>query len=152
MNKPIAWPVNLALQYRVSAGWLRPYVDGLADGVAVAFRCDSCDRTTFPPRRVCPCGGQAGSWRTLSGRGTVVASTTGRGTLPLSGDPQRLAFALIRLDGAENCTFGRLDAVTSHVVMGSRVRLTRSPQPAMFPTQAARFTAADGDPERANDD
>lgn len=137
-------PLRLRLDYQVRTGWLQPYLAGLATGTAVAWRCRDCGRTTFPPRRRCPCGCVAGDWTELAGTGTVVVTTTGPGQLPLSEDTSDLTFALIALDGADNLAVGRLAAgrladARPAPPPGTAVRLERGPAPPAVPWQAGRF-------------
>ena len=116
---------RLTLDYELGEGALRPFLEGLSKGVAYAGQCLQCGRVTFPPEKVCSCrqAGQEHSssgWKTLSGRGTIIHSTTGRGG----------GFALVRFDGADNMAVCRIADTAGE---GDRVSLSVSgPQrPAM---------------------
>lgn len=89
---------RLVLDYTLSAGRLRPWLDGLRTGQAVALSCDACGRASFPPRRRCACGAAASDWITLPGTATIVHRTDG---------PQA-SFALVKFDGAAALTTVRL--------------------------------------------
>ncbi len=51
-----------------------PYEKGLAGGRLRLQACAACARLRFPIAPVCPyCGGEAAGWRSLTGRGSVLA-------------------------------------------------------------------------------
>lgn len=80
-----------SLEYTLAEGWLRPWVEGLREGRAVASVCSRCDRAYFPPLRVCPdCKTPCGNWRDLPGGATIQHRTSGA-----DGD-----FSLAQFDGA----------------------------------------------------
>lgn len=88
---------RLTLDYVLGQGALAPYLDALARGVALARHCPQCDRTTFPPERLCHCATNGGAdtpsgQKTLSGRACIVFRTEG----PAG------HFALAQFDGADN--------------------------------------------------
>jgi len=68
-------PITLALNYQHSVGWLRPYFDALAEGRALATRCDTCGKVWMPPRPACPDGHGATTWHELPATGRIVALT-----------------------------------------------------------------------------
>lgn len=85
---------SFTLDYRLSAGWLKPWVDGLFVGKAVGRVCAECKNISFAPIRACICGGLDGSWIELPGTASIIHRTDG-----LDG-----SFALARFDGADtNC-------------------------------------------------
>lgn len=92
---------SLTLDYDLKAGWLAPFVEGLTKGQAVARRCASCGRVSFPPLRTCSCGSQEGDWVTLSGRAVLKARTRGA-----DGD-----FGLVAFEGAEGLASVVLDGL-----------------------------------------
>lgn len=130
--------IDLRLRYTHPLGELAPYFTGLERGVAVATRCRDCRRTWFAPRLTCTCGGSAMDWVGLSGRGTVIALTRGRTTFPGIAVTGEFAFALIRMEGAENLHFGRLAAIAS-IIRGSTVRLVRAQGDWAHPAQCAEY-------------
>lgn len=91
-------PHHLALDYTLHPGWMAPFVDGLQKGLAMARRCDACATTTFPPQRICDCGGTQASWITLNGHAAITFRTAG------ADGP----FALARFDGADTSAVVRL--------------------------------------------
>ncbi len=103
---------TLTLDYDLAAGWLRPFVEGLAEGVARARRCDGCGRVSFVPLRVCDCGKAHGSWIDLPGTATVSRRTTGA-----DGD-----FGLVTFAGADTKTVARLDGFGPGDRQGAIVR------------------------------
>ena len=105
---------RLVLDYRLSAGRLAPWLDGLRAGQAVGLSCDTCGRVSFPPQRRCACGAVAEAWVTLPGTGTVVRRTDG---------PER-SFALVQFDGAAALTTVRL---ANPGAAGAKGRLTAVP-------------------------
>ena len=94
---------TLVLEYKLNAGWLAPYVDGLRDGKLIARQCAACSRTSLPPVRSCICGNSDGLWKTLDGTARILQRTTGT-----DGD-----FAMVRFDGADTLTVVALDSVSS---------------------------------------
>ena len=91
---------HLTLDYTLAPGWMAPFVEGLQAGKAMARRCEACQAVSFPPLRVCPCGGREASWVALSGRADILFRATGR-----DGD-----FALVRFEGAStNTTLALVD-------------------------------------------
>jgi uncharacterized OB-fold protein len=136
--------VEIVLRYTHGLGDLAPYFDGLERGAAVARRCANCGRTWFPPRVVCGCGSADGEWVELAGRGTIVAATRGRATLPGTPVTGELGFALIRLDGADNLAFGRLAGEAARLTPGAAVRLRRADGEWAHPAQCAEYAPDDG--------
>jgi len=132
-------PIELALRYAHPLGALAPYFAGLERGVAMATRCGACGRTWFAPRLVCTCGGAKVEWTQLSGRGTLVAVTHGRATLPGTQITAQFGFALIRLDGADNQCFGRLAAASASLAAGSAVRVSRAAGDWAHPAQCVEY-------------
>ena len=140
---PVA-SLELRLRYAHALGDLAPYFAGLERGVAVATRCSSCGRTWFAPRLTCTCGGRSLAWVELSGRGTVVALTRGRATLPGTEVTAEFGFALIRLEGADNLCFGRLADEAARLAPGSAVRLARAVGAWAHPAQCAEYVPDPG--------
>ena len=89
---------RLVLDYKLSAGWLEPWVEGIARGTALGRRCDGCGRVSFVPLRHCNCGENNGSWIELPGTATIDVCTDGADG----------AFALVSFDGADTQTVARL--------------------------------------------
>ena len=133
--------IDLRLRYTHPLGELTPYFAGLERGVAMGTRCRSCRRTWFAPRLCCTCGAGAMDWVALSGRGTVVALTRSRTTLPGSGVTGEFEVALIRMEGTDNLCFGRLGAATPPLVRGSTVRLVRAQGDWAHPAQCAQYVS-----------
>ncbi len=100
--------LNLRLDYVLAEGWLAPYVAGLRDGRAIAARCTACDVVSFPPARVCACGGRQSAWVTLDGTAQVMFRSTG-----IDGD-----FALVQFAGASTASVARLQGMAAHETMG----------------------------------
>ena len=132
-------PIDLHLSYAHGLGALSPYFAGLCRGVAMATRCHDCRQTWFAPRLVCRCGSTSMDWVQLTGRGTIVAATHGRATLPGTDVTAEFGFALIRLDGADNLCFGRLGRAASRLGAGSAVRLSRAEGEWAHPAQCAEY-------------
>jgi uncharacterized OB-fold protein len=89
---------RMLLDYRLHAGWLTPWIEGLAKGRALGWHCQNCGRTSFPPERVCRCGARGGEWSELSGSAALISRTEG---------PDGV-FGLVRLEGADTLTVARL--------------------------------------------
>jgi uncharacterized OB-fold protein len=142
MTPAYAVPIELRLRYAHGLGGLSPYFAGLERGVALATRCPTCNRTWFAPRLTCTCGSRVLEWVELSGYGKVVALTRSRVMLPGTTVVDDFAFALIRLDGADNLCFGRLDGALSQLAPGSRVRISRAAGQWAHPAQCAKYVLA----------
>ena len=131
--------IELTLRYRHALGDLAPHLEGLSAGRAVASTCAACGRTWFPPRPGCCSRPGSLRWRTLAGTGTVVAGTSGGGTLPFGGGPAGEGLALVALDGADNLALGQVDGCGDVPPDGARVRLVATAARTPHPAQAARF-------------
>lgn len=103
---------NLTLSYSLSAGWLAPWVDGLAEGRAMARKCVACGRVSFVPLRVCGCGSDDGTWVELSGRASILRRTTGT-------DGEH---CLAQFDGADIACIARMHHFTPEITQGCLVR------------------------------
>lgn len=140
-DERVAVPLELRLRYDHALGDLSPFFRGLEAGRAWATRCGDCERAWFAPRLVCACGGRAMRWVELGGAGTIEAMTVGRSVLPCADLASTFAFALIRLDGAQNACFGRLAADATSLGRGGRVRLRRAAGSWPHPVQCAEYAA-----------
>lgn len=78
---------------------MKPFVDGLIAGRAVALKCTSCAHVSYPPQRTCTCSDVSGDWITLSGDADIIFRTTGS-----DGD-----FGLVQFDGADTQAVVRLE-------------------------------------------
>ena len=123
--------IQLSLDYTLSPGWLLPWVEGLREGRAVARTCESCNRVSFVPLRVCACGGVAGTWVDLSGLATVLTRTAGSDG----------SFALARFDGADTQTVVALSNFPEGHLTG-RLRASEAERPAIIlqPVSAEQST------------
>lgn len=90
---------QITLEYTLAAGWMKPFVDGLIAGKAVATKCASCAHVSYPPQRTCTCGEAKFDWITLSGVANINFRTTGS-----DGD-----FGLVQFDGANTQSTVRLE-------------------------------------------
>lgn len=81
----------LTLDYTLPSGWLKPWVDAVFEGRALARRCAACHRVSFAPLRQCDCGERDGVWIELPGTAQIHFRTEG-----VDG-----SFALARFDGAD---------------------------------------------------
>lgn len=90
---------QIILDYALAAGWMKPFVDGLIAGRAVALKCTSCTHVSYPPQRTCTCGEASSDWVTLSGDADIIFRTTGS-----DGD-----FGLVQFDGADTQAVVRLE-------------------------------------------
>jgi len=92
---------TLTLDYKLQAGWLVPFIQGLQCGIARARRCDACKHTSFPPLRVCQCNHTNGTWVNLQGEANIVHRCDG-----LEG-----SFALVQFIGADTQTVVKLEGM-----------------------------------------
>ncbi len=90
---------QLTLEYTLQSGWLEPFVRGLQQGIATARRCTSCEKTSYPPIRVCKCNHTGGEWVRLSGEAHIVHRCDG----------SEGSFALVQFIGADTRTVVRLE-------------------------------------------
>ena len=113
--------LDLTLHYDLSPGWLAPHIEGLRAGRAVGARCRGCAKVSFPPLRVCACGGREATWAALPGTATLRYRSTGS-----DGD-----FALVAFDGASGLAVARLDGFGPDDRFG-RVSAATGPRPALI--------------------
>ena len=89
-------------------------------------RCRSCDRLVWYPRRRCPrCHGDDLAWETLSGLGTVYASTVvHRAPSPQLEDDVPYVVALVDLDEGARLMTNIVECAPESVEIGMRVGVT----------------------------
>ena len=126
------FPLKLELDYSYSLGDLKPYFDALREGKALASRCPKCGKTGFPPRLICDDDHTSTEWQELEGTGCIVEMTTGK-----DANGECASFALIRMDGADNCALGRLKG--DNLKKGDRVRLEVKNPNAEHPAQSTVY-------------
>ena len=131
--------LDLALGYDHGPGALGDYCRALADGRALAGRCETCGRTWFPPHARCPEDGGACEAVDLDGRGLVVAETRTRTRLPFTDEDREVIFVLVAMAGADNAAFGRLENFSGADATGNRVLLVAVTRPLGHPAQGAVF-------------
>lgn len=98
----------MVLDYTLSPGWMKPFVEGLFEGKTVGLKCTSCSHTSFPPQRTCTCGAMPNDWITLSGAAEIVFRTSGA-----DGD-----FGLVQFDGADTQSVVRLEDIKPQTQRG----------------------------------
>ena len=100
---------SLPLDDTIGEGWLRPWIDGLRCGDAVASKCSQCGHSQFPPLRICPtCRVASDGWTHLDGGATVQFRTKGA-----DGD-----FALVKFDGSNGAAVVRAESLPPDVTRG----------------------------------
>ena len=58
------------------SGFTQTFWDGLTEGRFLTTCCAACQKTTFPPKPICPaCLGAKVEWREISGRGHIYSYT-----------------------------------------------------------------------------
>lgn len=132
-------PLHLTLHYQHGLGGLAPYFTGLSQGRAVASRCKACGRAWCPPHLCCPADGSEVDWVELQGTGSVISLTETATELPLGSATATYLFGLVRLDGAENAMFARLDLPEAERRPTARVRLVKALGEWPHPAQSAVF-------------
>lgn len=128
--------LDLALTYSHGHGWLAPFLAAAKRGEALGTRCPHCDRTWCPPRPLCETHRCETEWVALSGRGTLIQVTAFEGRLPFVDERERIALALVQLDGAVNRLLGRFAPGAGELIPGARVRLITPPHVVAHPAQA----------------
>lgn len=140
MTEPaLSVDLSISLRYSHGLGDLSPYFAALTRGDALATRCEPCRRTWFAPRLVCACGSRDISWRPLAGSGVLQQVTSGRTLLPGTPIAGTFAFALIRMDGADNLCLGRIMVDDRELHAGQRVRLALAARSWVHPAQCCDF-------------
>ena len=136
----------LRLRHSQGLGELAPYFRGLREGRTIAARCPDCARTWFPPRLTCPDHTVAVEWVELSGSGRIVSLTVTSAALPFTDEvPRPQAFALVRVDGAENLALARLAGPPDAYAPDQAVWLSRADNRGPHPSQAACFVASEAE-------
>lgn len=97
---------RLTLDYTLGEGALKPYLEGLRNGRAMAARSPNLNRTTFPPSL-------PGDWVELSGLATITVRTDGSDG----------SYAMVKFDGADNQAVARLENPEQ---TGSRAKIVAS--------------------------
>lgn len=95
--------LKVELDYTYSLGALKPYFDALVESRALASNCPACGKVNFPPRIVCDDDQTKTDWIELNGTGEIIEFSTGK-----DANGERIAFALIQMNGASNLCLGRL--------------------------------------------
>lgn len=132
--------LQLIFTYRHAYGALQPFFDGLRQGVAVGTRCPVCGRRWYPPRMTCRYHGVPAEGVEFSGRGEIIALTSGPTKLPLADRVCETTWALVRLGEAENAIVARILADGRVAEPGAGVMLVPPTGPAPHPAQHAVFT------------
>ena len=122
------------LDYQLQTGWLEPFIHGLLQGKAVARCCSACNKTSYPPIRVCECNHVNAEWVNLSGEAKIVFRCDGT----------EGSFALVQFDGADTQSVVRLDDIEESDTIAY---LQRFPADSQNDTPALVLTAQ----QRAND-
>ena len=131
--------LDLALGYDHGLGTFGEYFRALAEGRALASRCETCGRTWFPPHAHCPEDGGACEAVDLKGHGVVVAGTRTRTRLPFTDTDADVTFVLVAMAGTDNAAFGRLENFAGADATGEHVKLTAVDGPVGHPAQGTVF-------------
>lgn len=131
--------LRLTFTYRHGYGGLTPFFDGLREGRCIGAECPECNRRWFPPRGQCPSDLSVTSTVELSGRGVVVALTTGPSTLPMSDVREQTTWALITLDQTVNALVARVTCGDLEPFPGAPVIIAAPREDITHPSQLAHF-------------
>jgi uncharacterized OB-fold protein len=103
-----------------------PYWEATRERRLVLQHCDSCERTVWYPRVLCPhCGGIDLTWRDATGHGAVYAvSVQYRPGHPGLADRVPYAVALVDLDDGVRVMTSVVGCAAEDVHIGQRVRPT----------------------------
>lgn len=132
--EPLVYESRIGIPYNWWAGeTATKFFAGIAsERVLGATFCPACNRTFVPPRRNCPlCFAKDIAWKKLAPKGEVTTFTVLRRKVAALGetDPP-VAFALIKLDGADTAMAHRLGNVSEKdLAAGLRVRAVFAPEP-----------------------
>jgi len=137
--------LELALGYTHGSGALSGYFEALEEGRALASRCETCERTWFPPHIRCPEDGGTCETIELDGPGVVVAVTRTGTRLPFTDTDMDVSFVLVAMTGADNAAFGRLEGFNGADATNMRVRLARTDSPVGHPAQRLVFRPLEED-------
>ena len=74
------------------------WVSGLSEGKAIALKCSQCEKSSFPPQRICDCSSSKNEWIELSGNANILVKTSG-----VDGD-----FAIAKFEGSHTSAVVRL--------------------------------------------
>ena len=124
--------LQIELDYSYSVGDLKPYFDALSEGRTLASRCLECDYVSYPPRLICHKDHKQTEWLVLNGTGQIVEITKCRDS-----ENRAIYFALIKMQGADNYTLGRLFCDTA--AKGDQVRIAAASAATVHPAQSACF-------------
>ena len=74
------------------------WISALSEGKAIALKCSQCEKSSFPPQRICDCSSSKNEWIELSGKANILVKTFG-----VDGD-----FAIAKFEGSDNSAVVRL--------------------------------------------
>jgi uncharacterized OB-fold protein len=137
--------LDLTLGYDHSLGTFGEYFRALAQGQALASRCEICGRNWFPPHIRCPEDGGICETIDLEGFGVVVAETRTRTRLPFTDKDADVIFVLVAMAGCDNAAFGRLEKFTGVDATGQSVKLMAVDGPLGHPAQGTVFHPEEND-------
>ncbi|MEU9830527.1 OB-fold domain-containing protein [Streptosporangium sp. NPDC048047] len=145
-----AMTAPVRVEYTVTPGLaLARFLEGIARGVFLGSRCDSCGKVYVPYRLSCPeCGVAVTEEVVLPGTGTVT--TFAINNLPDPRAPEvPFVSAYVRLDGADVPMIVLIGGVPAHEVReGMRVRAVWVPEAERGPSMdSVRWFAPTGEPD-----
>lgn len=126
------FPLQIELDYSYSVGDLKPYFDALSEGRTLASRCLECNYVSYPPRLICHKDHERTKWLELNGTGQIVEITQCKDS-----KNRPTYFALIKMEGANNYTLGRL--FCDRITKGDHVKVAAANAEVNHPAQSARF-------------
>ena len=103
----------------------RPYWEGLALGELRIQICNSCGKTVFYPRAICPhCFSDQLLWMAASGRGTIYSYTVAHQAFgPFAADAPFIVI-IVELEEGVRMMSRLLDAPRERVTVGAQVMVT----------------------------
>ena len=99
---------KLDLNYTLSFGKMTRWVIGLSEGKAIALKCSQCEKSSFPPQRICDCRSSKNEWIELNGKANILVKTSG-----VDGD-----FAIAKFEGSDNSAVVRLKGFKINEING----------------------------------
>lgn len=106
-----------------------PFWDATREQRLVLQHCESCDRSIWYPRTICPhCSSTDITWQPASGAGTIYAvSVQYRPGTPQMKDRVPYAVVLVDLDEGVRMMSNVVDAELDDIVVGARVQSAWEP-------------------------
>jgi uncharacterized OB-fold protein len=104
------------------------YWEGIALGELRIQRCDTCSRTVFYPRSICPhCYSDQLSWIVASGKGTIYSYTVAHQAYGPFAEDVPFVVAIVQLEEGVRMMTRIISATRERITIGAAVQVSFTP-------------------------